>query len=180
MVDTPPLAPLLAEVDARNGDGYTALHLAALALKPALVTALLQGGIFGLAAQFPGVYTQAVMGGQGMAVTIGNMMINSLINIFSLLVLLVFRIVARRNWLAIILYVAVFTQINTTTNDGAMTFVFVILLHLTNVLVALRFGLLAVMTAHFVQELLVKFPITSGLSEWYAASGLVGLGSALG
>ena len=33
-----------AEVDARNGDGYTALHLAALALKPALVTVLLQGG----------------------------------------------------------------------------------------------------------------------------------------
>ncbi|MED5400357.1 MAG: hypothetical protein VX669_08185, partial [Planctomycetota bacterium] len=66
------------------------------------------------------------------------------------------------------------------TNDGAMTFVFVILLHLTNVLVALRFGLLALMTAHFVQELLVKFPITSGLSEWYAGSGLVGLGSALG
>ena len=33
-----------AEVDARNGDGYTALRLAALALKPALVTALLQGG----------------------------------------------------------------------------------------------------------------------------------------
>ena len=30
-------------------------------------TALLQGGIFGLAAQFPGMYTQAVMGGQGLA-----------------------------------------------------------------------------------------------------------------
>ena len=33
-----------AEVDAQNGDGYTALHLASLAIKPKLVAALIQGG----------------------------------------------------------------------------------------------------------------------------------------
>ena len=33
-----------AEVDAQNGDGYTALHLASLAIKPKLVAALVQGG----------------------------------------------------------------------------------------------------------------------------------------
>ena len=33
-----------AEVDAQNGDGYAALHLAALALKPKLVGVLLAAG----------------------------------------------------------------------------------------------------------------------------------------
>jgi ankyrin repeat protein len=33
-----------AEVDAQNGDGYTALHLASLAIKPKLVAALLEAG----------------------------------------------------------------------------------------------------------------------------------------
>ena len=33
-----------AEVDAQNGDGYTALHLASLAIKPKLVAALIHGG----------------------------------------------------------------------------------------------------------------------------------------
>jgi hypothetical protein len=33
-----------AEVDAQNGDGYTALHLASLAIKPKLVAVLIQGG----------------------------------------------------------------------------------------------------------------------------------------
>ena len=33
-----------AEIDAQNGDGYTALHLASLAIKPKLVAALIKGG----------------------------------------------------------------------------------------------------------------------------------------
>ena len=173
-------------VDGRLNDPLVGRELLVGCLFGAVLALLIESRLFadGLRQQglmgSPVWLTEALLGGKGIAQTFGTAIISAMTTIFTLLVLLVFRIVARRNWLAIILYVAVFTQINTTTNDGAMTFVFVILLHLTNVLVALRFGLLGLMTAHFVQELLVKFPITSGLSEWYAASGLVGLGSALG
>ena len=124
--------------------------------------------------------TEALLGGQGIAVTVGNMLMNSLTNIFSLLVLLVFRIVARRDWLAVILFTAVFTQINTSASDGVMTYVFVVAMQLVNVLVALRIGLLAMMTAQLVQQAFIKFPVTSDLSEWFAPSGLVGLAIALG
>ena len=124
--------------------------------------------------------TEALLGGQGIAVTVGNMLMNSLTNIFSLLVLLVFRIVARRDWLAVILFTAVFTQINTSASDGVMTYVFVVAMQLVNVLVALRIGLLAMMTAQLVQQAFIKFPVTSDLSEWFAPSGLVGPAIALG
>ena len=124
--------------------------------------------------------TEALLGGQGIAVTIGTMLMNSLTNIFPLLVLLVFRIVVRRDWLAVVLFTAVFTQINTTINDGVMTYVFVAMVQMVSVLVVLRFGLLAMMTAQLVQQALIKFPVTTSLSEWYAPSGLVGLGIALG
>ncbi len=124
--------------------------------------------------------TEALLGGQGIAVTVGNMLMNSLTNIFSLLVLLVFRIVARRDWLAVILFTAVFTQINTSASDGVMTYVFVVAMQLVNILVALRIGLLAMMTAQLVQQAFIKFPVTSSLSEWFAPSGLVGLAIALG
>ena len=54
------------------------------------------------------------------------------------------------------------------------------MVQMVSVLVVLRFGLLAMMTAQLVQQALIKFPVTTSLSEWYAPSGLVGLGIALG
>jgi len=173
-------------IDGRLTDPLVGRELLVGCLFGAVMAILIESRLFadGLRQQglmgSPVWLTEALLGGKGIALTFGTAILNAMTNIFSLLVLLVFRVVARRDWLAIILFVAVFTQINTTINDGLMTFVFVILLQLTNVLVALRFGLLGMMSAHFVQELLVKFPITSGLSEWFAPSGLVGLGSALG
>ena len=65
-------------------------------------------------------------------------------------------------------------------SDGVITYVFVALVQLTTVAAALRFGLLTMMSAALVQNALTRFPVTGNLAEWYAASGLIGLGIAVG
>jgi serine/threonine-protein kinase len=134
------------------------------------------GGIIGNRLWSP----EALLGGKGIAETFGNIVFGAMTNIFALLTLLIFRIITRKDWLAIVLFTAMFTKINTSGSDGVITYVFVALVQLTTVAAALRFGLLTMMSAALVQTALTRFPVTGNLAEWYAASGLVGLGIAVG
>ena len=94
-----------------------------------------------------------------------------------LLFLFVFRAMFRRLWLAaaalVLLVIAVFSPTNLldffagTVFAGVITFVLI------------RFGVLALMSAIFVWQVLLFFPLTTDFSTWYAGSSLFAIASIL-
>ncbi|MEE2705834.1 MAG: serine/threonine-protein kinase [Planctomycetota bacterium] len=128
----------------------------------------------------PLLMPETLLGGHGVAQTLGTILLNTLTNVFPMLVLLVFRIITRKDWLAVIAFVAIFTYINSNGSELIVTYVFLGSIQLVKAVSVLRFGLLAMMSAGLVENALTKLPVTSHLSEWYGSSGLVGIGIALG
>jgi len=119
--------------------------------------------------------TDALLGGRGIALTLSTILVNMMTSLYSLLILVVFRIFFRRDWLTVLLFVGVWVKMNTSASDGWPTYACVAVVQTVNALLVLRFGLLTFMASSLVQHILLKFPITSHLSEWYAGSGLVGV-----
>jgi hypothetical protein len=98
---------------------------------------------------------------------------------FWLLLLILFRALFRKPWLAAGLYVVTLTAL-TGPLDGlpVASWLFVACAQVLGVVVLIRCGVLAIMAMIFVAFTL-DFPITWDLSAWYAREGLMDLGLVL-
>jgi serine/threonine-protein kinase len=90
-------------------------------------------------------------------------------------VLFLLRLVLRKDWLAAIAVVVLFSATNLGGEYGIITFVFTAVIWISILMVLKRFGLLVMVTGLVAQNVLSLFPVTTHLSRWYAASALAGL-----
>jgi hypothetical protein len=90
-------------------------------------------------------------------------------------VLFLLRAVLRRDWLAAIAVVILFSLSNFGNEYPVASFIFSAVIWLSILLVLKRFGLLVLVVGLVVQNMLILFPVTTHLSRWYATSALAGL-----
>ncbi|PYT96290.1 MAG: hypothetical protein DMG36_00700 [Acidobacteria bacterium] len=90
-------------------------------------------------------------------------------------VLFLLRLALRKEWLAAIAVVILFSAPNLGDEYPIVAFVFSAVIWLSILLVLKRFGLLVLVTALVMQNVLILFPVTAHLSRWYAASAMTGL-----
>ncbi len=88
--------------------------------------------------------------------------------------LFVFRVVARKEWLAAILFVALWTTLKVIGNDHLMIDAPAqVLIYSLLVFAVFRFGLVVLATAMIVADVLLNAPLTVDFSAWYASTGVV-------
>ncbi len=85
------------------------------------------------------------------------------------------RLVLRKEWLAAIPVVMLFSASNLGGDYPVLTFVFSAAIWISILFVLKRFGLLVLVTGLVSQNVLILFPVTTHLSRWYATSALTGL-----
>jgi eukaryotic-like serine/threonine-protein kinase len=90
-------------------------------------------------------------------------------------VLFLLRLVLRKQWLATIAVVILFSVSNLGDEYPIVAFVFSAVIWISILLVLKRFGLLVLVTGLVAQNVLILFPVTTHLSRWYATSALTGL-----
>ena len=90
-------------------------------------------------------------------------------------VLFLLRLVLRKDWLAGIAAVILFSFTSLSDENPVLSFVMLALIWVSILLVLKRFGLLVLVTGLVVQNVLILFPVTTHLSRWYAAPALTGL-----
>jgi len=88
-----------------------------------------------------------------------------------ILLILVFRVLLRRHWLAVSLAFLVFTsmQLLQTARPSGISWVFLILVWLIAIIVITRFGLLPSILMFYFAEIMIGLHLPSDLSLWYAA-----------
>lgn len=87
---------------------------------------------------------------------------------------LALKIVLRRDWLAAIAFVAIFTAAKTLGSSYlAVELPAMILIYGIAVLIVVRFGLVPLACAVFTVDLLANVPFTADLSAWYASTGIL-------
>jgi hypothetical protein len=85
------------------------------------------------------------------------------------------RLLLRKDALAFIVVVLLGALVNSGGEYKAFRFVAAGLLYVSFLFVLKRFGLLVLVVGLVVQNILLVFPTTVHLSQWYAAPALVGL-----
>ncbi len=81
----------------------------------------------------------------------------------------------RKDWLATIAAVILFSASNLGNEYPILSFVFSAVIWISILMVLKRFGLLVLVTGLVAQNVLIVFPVTVHLSRWYAAPALTGL-----
>ena len=108
----------------------------------------------------------------GMHYTIGDILLNLTLYIFgSLALFFIFflvRLLLRNQWLAVAAIVALFGLPALFTEHAALHAVENMLVFGTALLLLVRFGLLALLVAMCVNNVLEAYPLTAHFSEWYA------------
>ena len=123
----------------------------------------------------PGFYSESfLMGGRfalGAWVLHVPLAIQSTLVVFFLL--FIFRVVVRKEWLAAILFVALWTTLKVISNDHPMIDAPAqVLIYSLLVFVVFRFGLVALAMAMVVADVLLNAPLTLDFSAWYASTGV--------
>jgi serine/threonine-protein kinase len=133
--------------------------------------------LIGLKPPRPGVLaTESLL---GMRLAIGSVLLYTLIYILYALAIFfgisMLRVGLRKEWLA----TGLFLLISGLSNYGGeypwLNVLFVSIIFLFLILILKRFGLVALIVGLVVQNLLVVFPATTHLAQWYATSGLFAL-----
>lgn len=110
---------------------------------------------------------------------IGSAAASLIVPMLFMVLLLIFRIVLRRQWLAVGALVVLSVVFGNPAEYGANPYLYLIynlLLSVAIMAILFRFGLLVIVTAYFVQFFLNAFPLTLDLSAWYAGNTfLIGL-----
>ncbi len=119
----------------------------------------------------------ALVGGRGVAGTIVDLVPFAIfMGMFHVLLLLVLRVVTRREWIAATLFVFITTSLYVMAGDSPLIDATAsLLVSAAVVFVIVRFGLLAASVSWFVQLLLLFMPVTTQVSAWYASAGLAAL-----
>jgi serine/threonine-protein kinase len=87
--------------------------------------------------------------------------------------------VLRRHWLTGAAVVGVFVVLDLLFFGSLPAVVLGVLVNTVLVLVLTRFGLLAVMAGAYTINVFTNFPMTTDLTQWYASTGLIGIGALL-
>ena len=94
------------------------------------------------------------------------------VTLVTFFVLLFFRVLVRNQWLAAILFVALWTSLKTVGSDYPMMEAPVqIVIYALVVLVIFRFGLVALATGTVVADVMLNVTLTVDFSAWYASMG---------
>jgi serine/threonine-protein kinase len=125
--------------------------------------------------------TDYLVGGRG---TIQMLLVNVVrgvrgaLEFFFLLFLL--RVVLRRQWLAALVFVALFSTAKSVGSDYPLVEVpTMIIVYTICALAVLRFGLVGLAAGIFTVNLLLNVPLTANLSSWYAGSTFLAFASVL-
>ncbi|MEO1085063.1 MAG: hypothetical protein AAFY88_12545, partial [Acidobacteriota bacterium] len=102
--------------------------------------------------------------------------------VFSLLLLLLARLLFRRPQLAVLAYVALVTVLYAQNGvDSPLSWVIVgFLIAVTEAVALVRFGLVTFATGVFVSGILETFPITLDVTAWYAPTGFSAIAVTVG
>jgi len=89
-------------------------------------------------------------------------------------ILFIFRAMVRKDWLAAVLFIALWTTLKTMGNDHPMIEAPAqFLIYLLLVAVVFRLGLVGLATASVVADVLLNVPLTVDFSTWYATTGVL-------
>ncbi len=95
--------------------------------------------------------------------------------VFTMLVIIIFRLLTRHNIAAVLTFTVYMTSISVGSSDGLITIGFIALTELLTALIILRFGLLALITFNIVRASIISFPVTLNVEDWYFSTGLLGV-----
>lgn len=139
------------------------------------VTVLLSEGIGQSMMSRNLVHPNFMLGGRAALTGVFSVIQSALPAVFTMIVLVVFRLVTRIDWLAALGFICVFTYISSNSGDTIWTFLSIAVFEVVIVIVALRVGLLALLVFNLIQAFLTWFPVTFDVNEWYFSVGLVGI-----
>jgi hypothetical protein len=97
--------------------------------------------------------------------------------LFSLLLLMVLRVIARHPWPAVLLYLLITGTIETLSGShlGSAWLTLGLGIAVTGAYALIRFGLLTLIAGLLVNAVLLSFPVTTDLSAWYAGAGVTAM-----
>jgi serine/threonine-protein kinase len=108
---------------------------------------------------------------------LGISMIEALVLLF---LIFLFRLIARSEWGAGVLYCILYMALNNLgISHAAIGSLFSVAIAALTVYILIRYGLVAVAVSLFVNALLSDFPLTLDFSKWYAGQSLLALGTVL-
>jgi serine/threonine-protein kinase len=124
-----------------------------------------------------GMMLNSLRGVDGLLGMFANQVINALLppSVF-LFMLLLLSILLRKEWAAIGAIWIVLTLFEGLTGNTVMAWLFGGLMWALYLVLLTRFGLLAMVVAHFYVELTFYYPLTSNFSAWYAGGAFFALG----
>ena len=105
---------------------------------------------------------------------------NVFVTVAFVFLLLIFRVVLRRQWAAYGLFLLVGISLTILSPNGRIATIFSMLYWAWVLFVLVRFGPVACAVGYSVQGVLRSLPITTHLDAWYAGDGLVGLALLVG
>jgi eukaryotic-like serine/threonine-protein kinase len=161
--------------DPRVGRDVLIGGLFGVALGGVELTKLTMLPAFGLTAQRPAIATQLkAWSGLGpmLAVWIDQIVNAVVAALLTVLVVVVLRLVLKRNWLALPLSCMLLsTSLNYLGGNGPVVLIFPILGGVLITLVTMRYGLLSLVVARVVWNLIYTVPMMPVMSHWSAAAG---------
>ncbi len=103
------------------------------------------------------------------------------IGLFLFFLAFILRILTRREWIAAMIFVLIFFMNNVVKeSDTLVVAIFVVLFHGLTAVVALRLGLLTLVTSIFIYTVLSAAPLTADLTAWYSAYMIASLAAIVG
>lgn len=117
---------------------------------------------------------EILAGGQFVIAGIIQVLYGALAGVFTMLVIVVFRLITRFDALAILAFVSYWTYVSSGPDDSWMSIILTALLQLLMVIIVLKCGLLALIVFNIVEALLTFFPITFNTDDWFFPMGLIG------
>jgi len=89
--------------------------------------------------------------------------------------LLGLKVLLRKDWIAAIAFVAIFTGLNSGSSHPAINIPSHILVYAIAVLIVYRFGLVPLMIAIFTVDMFANLPFTANFSAWYMSTSIFAL-----
>jgi hypothetical protein len=93
--------------------------------------------------------------------------------------LLGLRMVLRKGWVAAVVFVAIFTGLNSGSSYAAVEIPAHVVVYAIAVLIVYRFGLVPLAVAIFTIDMLANVPFTANFSAWYMSTSIFALLSVL-
>jgi len=93
----------------------------------------------------------------------------------TLFLLFLLRVLIRREWIAVVLFIAIASAFTSQGSDSPATWIVGAFEWAITYFLLTRFGLLALTAGYTFANLFYRFPITADLSAWYAGIGLTGI-----